>query len=407
MQKLWTGDLEFKLYYNQEARHDRYYALDDRNKLIVERGVGCDETWGWNFKCRQTLNQVPWLGKVPVSFGLEGTYRGYGGVSYEFIDKAYLKKTPSDDSPHKNAQKIQSGYIEGTLPLASFIDLYLGLRYDNYIACPQFQPNNQIYVYGSYDDALSPKSTLIFRPTSTTEAYLSFNWATRFPSSMEYYWFGAGYQAPNRPGSLSPEYGMQYEAGLTQRLPWNARLRIRGYYYDINDYIRTTPGYKPKKVVYNIDLVKLRGVEIEGEVGLPYHLSAFANYTWQQTSTSPDPLSADIRELPEYPEHKVNLGLKYKANNGAEGKAFVRLVSHRYDPNVIVKNGTTATGVYFRPMKGFITFNFEGRYPVVQKGGMKGYLYGGIDNLFGEYYEEAAGFPLPTQTVYGGIQLRY
>ena len=150
----------------------------------------------------------------------------------------------------------------------------------------------------------------------------------------------------------------------------------------------------------------LRGVEVEGEVGLPYNLSAFANYTWQQTSTSADPLSGDIRELPEYPDHKFNLGLKYKANNGAEGKAYIRMVSHRYYPEAqVILN--KLTGVGLRPMKGFMTLNLEGRYPVVQKGGMKGYLYGGVENLTGEFYEESAGFPLPTQTIYGGIQLRY
>jgi len=406
IKKLWAGEAEFKLYYNQESRLDRFYALDDRNKLICQRGAGCDDTWGWNFRCRQTLNQVPWLGKVPVGFGLEGVYYGYGGFSYEYIDPTYFRFVPTDGSGIKNAQKIQSGYVEATLPLASFMELYLGLRYDNYIASPNINPASRTFVYGISKDGLVPKSTLTFRPTDTTEGYISVNYATRYPTQPEFYWFGGGYQPPNRGGSLSPEFGMQYEAGVTQKLPWNSVLRVRGYYYDINQYIRTVFGYRPSRVVYNIDLVKLRGVEVEGEVGLPYNLSAFANYTWQQTSTSADPLSGDIRELPEYPDHKFNLGLKYKANNGAEGKAYIRMVSHRYYPEAqVILN--KLTGVGLRPMKGFMTLNLEGRYPVVQKGGMKGYLYGGVENLTGEFYEESAGFPLPTQTIYGGIQLRY
>jgi iron complex outermembrane receptor protein len=406
VQKLWTGQLEFKLFYDQENRHDRFYALDDRNKLIVERGVGCDDTWGWNFKCRQSLDQVPWLGKVPVGFGLEGIYYGYRGYSYEYIDPSYLRVIPTDGGGIKNAQKIQSGYVEATLPLAKFMELYLGLRYDNYVASPNINPVTKLYVYGINKDGLVPKSTLTFRPTDTTEGYISVNYATRYPTQPEFYWFGGGYQPPSRTGSLSPEFGMQYEAGVTQKFPRNSVLRVRGYYYDINQYIRTVFGYRPSRVVYNIPLVKIRGVEVEGEVGLPYNLFAFANYTWQQNSTSPDPLSGDIRELSEYPDHKFNLGLKYKAKNGAEGKAYIRMVSHRYYPEAqVILN--KLTGVGLRPMKGFLTLNLEGRYPVVQKGGMKGYLYGGIENLTGEFYEEAAGFPLPTQTIYGGIQLRY
>jgi len=406
LKKLWTGEVELKYFYNQESRHDRFYALDDRNKLIAERGAGCDDTWGWKFRCRQTINHVPWLGKVPVNFGAEGIYYGYGGFSYEFIDPTYFRRVPTDGSGIKNAQKIQSGYVETTLPLASFMELYLGLRYDNYIASPNINPASRTFVYGISKDGLVPKSTLTFRPTDSTEGYISVNYASRYPTQPEFYWFGGGYQPPNRTGSLSPEFGMQYEAGVKQKLPMNSVVRVRGYYYDINQYIRTVFGYRPSRVIYNIDLVKLRGVEVEGEVGLPYHLSAFANYSWQQTSTSADPLSGDIRKLPEYPEHKFNLGLKYKDNKGAEGKAYLRMVSHRYYPEAqVILN--KLTGAKLRPMKGFLTLNLEGRYPVVQKGGMKGYLYGGIDNLFGEYYEEAAGFPLPTQTVYGGIQLRY
>lgn len=408
VQKLWKGELEFKLFYNQESRKDRFYALDDRNKLILRRGVSPEDTWGWKFKARQTLENVPWLGKVPVALGVEGVYRGYGATSYEYIDMAYLRRRPTNSSGVKNAQKIQGGYVEATLPLASFMDLYLGLRYDHYIASPQVSTftGQEVTIYGIQKDALSPKSTLTFRPTTTTEGYLSVNWATRYPTLPEFYWFGAGYQPPGRTGALSPEFGMQYEAGVTQKLPMNSELRVRSYYYDINQYIRRVFGYRPSRVIYNIDLVKLRGVEVEGEVGLPYNLSAFANYTWQQTSTSPDPLGGDIRDLPEYPEHKFNLGLKYKDNKGTEGMAYVRLVSHRYYPEAQVRRNQL-TGVNLRLMKGFFTLNLEGRYPVVQKGGMKGYLYGGVENLTGEFYEEAAGFPLPTQTVYGGVQLRY
>lgn len=37
--------------------------------------------------------------------------------------------------------------------------------------------------------------------------------------------------------------------------------------------------------------------------------------------------------------------------------------------------------------------------------GFTGYLYGGVSSLTGEFYEESAGFPMPIQTIYGGIQV--
>jgi len=253
---------------------------------------------------------------------------------------------------------------------------------------------------------LSPKSTLTIRPTDTTTAYVSVNHSTRFPTAPEFYWFWGGYQPPNRAAALSPEFGMQYEAGVTQKLPGNSLVRVRSYYYDINDYIRTVFGFRPSRVIYNIDLVKIRGVEVEGEVGLPYNLAAFANYTFQQTSTSPDPLNGNVRELTELPDHKVNIGLKYKAPNGAEGKVSLRMVSKRAQPQVTVVNNQV-TGIYLRPMIGFASINLEGRYPVYQYRGMKGFLYFGVENLLSQFYEEDAGYPMPSATIYGGIQLRY
>jgi iron complex outermembrane receptor protein len=327
-------------------------------------------------------------------------------LNYEYLDPAYLRYIPSPSLPNKNAQKIHGGFIDLRVPLTSYLELYSGLRYDNYVAAANIDPANNVYNFGLRKDFVTPKGTLTIRPTDTTEAYLSTNFATRFPTIPEYYWFGAGYQPLNRVGNLSPEFGMQYEAGVVQQLPKNSLVRVRWYYYDINQYIRTVFGYRPSRVVYNIPLVELRGLEVEAQVGLCRHLIAYANYTWQQNGTSPDPFGGNIRELTEIPDHMFNIGLKYKSAGGAEARAYVRMVSKRYETTVQVTNNAV-TGVTLRPMKGFFTVNFEGRYPVVNWQGFTGYLWGGVNNLFGEYYEEVAGYPMPTQTFYGGVQLRY
>jgi iron complex outermembrane receptor protein len=400
-QKWWQGESVFHLFYFQTSRQDKFYALNDRNRLIVQRGSLDEDTWGWNFKTHQTL------GRCRIGFGVEGNYYGYGGMNYEYLDPFYLMFIPSPSFPKKNAQKIHGGFVDLKLPLTSYLEFYTGLRYDNYVAAANVDPTNNIFNFGLRKDFVTPKGTLTIRPTATTEVYLSTNLATRFPTTPEYYWFGAGYQPPQRVGNLAPEFGMQYEAGVVQYLPRNSLVRVRGYYYDINQYIRTVYGFRPNRVVYNIDLVEIRGVEVEGEMGLPYNLKAFANYTWQQNSTSPDPLGGNIRELTEIPEHMFNIGLKYKSAAGAEAKAYVRMVSKRSYPEVQVNGFNQLTGVTLRPMKGFFTVNFEGRYPVANWQGFTGYLYGGVNNLFGEYYEEVAGYPMPTQTFYGGVQLRY
>ncbi|MFZ5447779.1 MAG: TonB-dependent receptor plug domain-containing protein [Thermodesulfobacteriota bacterium] len=407
-QKFLYGEAQAHLFYFQAVREEWFYALNNPSQLIAKRGSWDEDTWGWNFKVRQS--PAP----VRLGFGLEGNYYGYGGLAYNYLNPNYVARPfPTSSSGVRNAQKIHGGFVDAAMPFWKYFELYLGLRYDNYDAAPSnlaATGSPVTYLQGFRTDALSPKSTLTIRPTDTTEMYLGANFSTRFPTLPEFYWFGAGYQPPGRTSSsvLLPEFGMQYEAGITQKLPYNALIKVRTYYYDINDYIRTIFGFRPSRVVYNINLALFRGVEVETQIGLPYDLTAYANLTWQKTSTSPDPLNGNIRELPELPEWKGHLGLKYTNPNGAEAKAYVRLVSTRAQPTAIVNTRTnTVTGVYLTSMNSFGTVNLEGRYPVGSLYGMKGFLYCGVQNLFSQFYEEDAGYPMPTATFYGGIQLRY
>ncbi|MEW6387986.1 MAG: TonB-dependent receptor [Thermodesulfobacteriota bacterium] len=404
-QKFLYGAAEFHLFYFQAVREDFFFAMNNPSHLIAKRGSWDEDTWGWNFKVRQSP------GNVRLGFGLEGNYYGYGGTNYSDLDSNYFTAAnfrtyniPS--SGIKNAQKLHGGFVDAAIPITKYFEIYLGLRYDNYDAAAQ--PTRG--VRGVRSDFLGPKSTLTIRPTDTTETYFSVNYSARFPTQPEWYWFWAGARPPGKPPGLSPEFGMQYDAGITQQLPMNSLLRVRGYYYDINDYIRTvfSSAYAGGRVVYNLDLAKIRGVEVEGQIGLPYNLTAFANYTWQQTSTSGDPLNAGVQKLTEFPEHKANIGLKYKNKNGAEAKVSLRLVSHRAEYSVTgVSQSNVVTNVRFRPMKGFFNLNLEGRYPVVEYYGAKSFVYFGVQNVTSEFYEESAGFPMPTATIYGGMQIRY
>jgi iron complex outermembrane receptor protein len=401
-QNFWEGYAVFRLFYFQATRNDTIYALNNPNLIIGKRDSWDEDTWGWNFKIRQTpIN-------VRLGFGLEGLYAGYGQTAYGSLVPAYFSQQPTASTGPRNAQKTHGGFVDAAIPFWNYFELYLGLRYDYFDAAaqPVTTIGSGAYVPGLRADALGPRCTLTIRPTDTTEAYLSTNYVTRFPTLPETYWFGAGYQSSLRPAFLSPEFGMQYEAGVTQKLPLDAQLRLRTYYYDINNYIRTVMGFAPSRVIYNIDLVQFRGVEVEGTLPLPYDLTAWANYTYQQTAAGGDPLGLTVNRLTELPENKANLGLTYKAKNGAEAKIYLRMVSQRSQPVVNVA-GNRITSVAYNYMKGFVTTGAEARYPVANWKGFTGSLYVGVDNLFGVKYMESYGFPMPSETFYGGIQLRY
>jgi outer membrane receptor protein involved in Fe transport len=48
-------------------------------------------------------------------------------------------------------------------------------------------------------------------------------------------------------------------------------------------------------------------------VPLPYNLTLWANYTYQQTAAGGDPLGLTVKRLSDLPENKANLGLRYRA----------------------------------------------------------------------------------------------
>jgi iron complex outermembrane receptor protein len=398
-QKFWEGYAVFHLFYFQATRNDTIYAMNNSDLVIGKRSSWDEDTWGWNFKIRQTPNNIR------LGFGLEGLYAGYGPTRYSDLVAAYYRVLPTDSTGVKNAQKTHGGFVDAAIPFWKYFEVYLGLRYDYYDAAPSLNSNG-VLLPGKRADALGPRFTLTIRPTETTEAYLSTNYVTRFPTLPESYWFGAGYQSAARKPYLSPEFGMQYEAGLTQKLPLDATLRLRTYYYDINNYIRTVFGFAPSRVVYNISLVQLRGLEVEGTLPLPYNLTFWANYTYQQTAAGGDPLGLTVKRLTELPENKANIGLTYKGSNGAEANVYLRLISQRYQAEALVARNAI-TGVSYNYLKGFLTTGLEARYPVANWRGFTGSLYVGVDNLFGVKYQEVYGYPMPTQTFYGGIQVRY
>jgi outer membrane receptor protein involved in Fe transport len=393
-------DLEALAYLNDQDRTEYFYAITDKDKLIYERFAKPeDKTWGWSLKASQPVR------RHDLVYGIEGFYLGTGGIEDKYVDEEYFTRAPASvglETEHRTRR--HAAFVQDRWSIASYLDLDVGLRYDHYYADETAATRPSKVTEGK----LSPKFGSTFKAWEGGEIEISLCRAYRFPTSPESYWYFGGYD-PMEQGierePLTPEDALQTEVGLSHKFAAMGRIRLTGYYYDVDDYIRVILGYMPSRVVYNIDEVKLRGVEVEGDYHVAEGFSLFGNYTYQTSKKKGDILdksSAVTERLPELPEHKTNMGLRFRARNGATADLTLRYVGKK---DILTGSLTKEGAAELEHIDPFATVGLNAQYPILKKERFQAKLRLGIENLFDEEYKEQFGFPMPGRTVTGGIDM--
>ena len=383
-------DIEARGYVNRQERTEYYYAIDNENKLVLERYSEPERSGGWSTKISMPV------GEHNVIYGAEGVYLGYGKQDIKNADSTYFRIQPSSYDPPKKASRQHALFAQGSWHITEALEVDAGIRYDNYWAKP---------VDVTYEQGISPKAGLKFNVAEDLRLEASFGQAYRFPTSPESYWYFAGYQPSGRK-KLVPEKALQGEAGVCKEFGKKGELSVRGYYYDVRDYIRTIFGYRPSRVVCNIDNVKLWGIEVEGQYVLAEGLSVFANYTYQDTKKDGDilDLSSDLSDrLSELPRNKVNAGVKYSVF-GVTSEFVMRYVDKR---SVITGDLTREGASDLVDLESFATFDLAFSYKFLEKDNVTGTVKFGIENLFEASYEETEGFPMPGRVLTGGVNITF
>ncbi len=377
-------------YLNRQKRTEYYYAINDSGNLVLKRCSEPDKSGGWLLKA-----SLP-AGKHDIGYGLEGVYLGYGGQEIKHADGSYFRIQPSSLDAPKRMTRRHAVFAQGAWNITDYLELDAGLRYDNYWA----KEYDIVYEQG-----LSPKFGVKYEIWKGLKLEADFGQAYRFPAPPESYWFYAGYDPPDRK-RLSPERALQAEIGIYNEFSDEGKIGVRGYYYDVRDYIRTIFGYKPSRVVYNIDKVTLWGVEVEGQYALAKGLYLFANYTFQTTKKKGDVLdmSSNLTDsLTELPKNKINAGSKYSFR-GFMTEFVMRYVDKR---SVITGDLAESGASELADMKRFATFDLNFSYKVLEKDNIAGTVDLNIENLFDAGYEETKGFPMPGRTIVGGVNITF
>ncbi len=394
------------IHINDQDRTEYYYAITDTNKLVLERfSKPEDYTWGWKIIAKQNL----WETQI-LKYGVEGSSLRYSNTDIRQCEMEYFSpwNPPTEygdpDSTIRAADRY-GVFVQSFLSFGKRFEMTPGIRYDYYMGAERDSEFDESNFHG-----VSPNCGIAVNTWTGGEVSFQGAYAYRFPTCPELYWYYAGYNPADRK-EFSPERAAQVELAVSQKFPVAEKLKgvmdVRGYYYHVNDYIRTIFGYKPSRLVYNINKVTLAGLECACNFDIIQSLGIRANYTFQHTEKTGDIYDSSMvytKGLPELPNHKANAGIEYHAPNGATIGFSMRFVSER---ETIEGNPSMSNAVFLKRLDAFTTFRLYGSYPLLSKDAYSAKINLGVDNLFNAEYEEEPGVPMPGITTTGSIEVTF
>ena len=182
---------------------------------------------------------------------------------------------------------------------------------------------------------------------------------------------------------------------------------MRSYYYEVHDYIRTIFGYKPSRVIYNIDKVDFSGLEIEAGYRFSPRAGVFLNLTHQRTKKHGDILdssSALTDDLPELPENKANIRFSYGRDRGLKGEIVIGWTDER---KVVRGKPAIDGGSYLETLDSYCDMNARFSYPLYEKGNTLVRFEASLDNMLDQDIVEEYGYPMPGATAMAGLRVDF
>ncbi len=390
----WTGHL----YYDTEDRTDKYYARTDvgatsKGDLIFEKNCPPNTTWGWKITGKTMLK------KHELRFGIDGRTTGYKGIEYEFTDQNYLQAPPSGtkNPDQEDIIEHQGAFIADTYRLTDSLEVYGGLRYDDYNAASLDAPDKNFETW-------SPKFRLSYWPLENLETYVSYARATSFPIIPKYYWYYNGLQPgmggiPFKRPPLDYEDSDQYEWGARYNGFRNTEIAVNAFHYKTDNYLRWIFGYPRSRVVYNMDNVEITGLELSLKRRIVSDLQAYANWTYQTEDVEGTILADNTMDDLGLPDHKVNLGLKYKPAKNMFAQLAVKYVDQRQE--ALGPQSFGGTDMQVADLDSYWRVDVRAKYPLSEYAN----LSVGCENLLDETYEQTHGFPMPGRMFFGQVEV--
>lgn len=302
-------------------------------------------------------------------FGWNGTYNcgntNYFSLGLNRYDESFDNNT-IDENQHVNSFYVQDQYFWGDI-----LDIVAGLRYDD---------------HESFGSATTYRvaPAVIIPSTATT---LKFSWGTgyRAPSLFELY------STYGNPG-LEEEKSDGWDAGIEQPL-MDGRLTLGLTYFDMTyedridyDFVTSTYNQLPGDT-------KTKGAEAFVQMTPVSDLDLMLSYTYTDTE---DP---DGEPLVRRPENKVTFNARYRFWD----KGVCNLDVIWVDERAALDSAMDVDGNPVETLDAYIVVNLSAAYDILSWL----QVYGRVDNLFDEFYEEAWSYATPGLSGFLGLRVTY
>jgi putative tonB-dependent receptor len=316
--------------------------------------------------------QTAYAGLHELHYGIQ-----YGKMVYEIRNEASKYELPSTGI-----------FVEDDWTLTERTSLGLSLRYDR----NQFEANRGALRDKTHTQ-LSPGVKITQRLGKGQSVYLGARRLFRAPTVADYSRWSTGYIdnaneyrnafAPTLShaewqsllGVPAPEKGMSYELGWRAKMGDTA-VGVTGFYYDIDNFLNIQfKGNLRPPIVYNIDNVKVKGIELTGTHRFDPHWTLSAGYTRQSTSKSGDRFHAPLKGMPE---STFNAGLHWDNLRGWQSALDLRYIG---------SIPTSSDSDYISPyMVADLTVSYAFKSHIINFA---------VNNLFDRYYEQTPDFRQP------------
>lgn len=230
--------------------------------------------------------------------------------------------------------------------------------------------------HSSFGTETTGRAAIAFNPDPQWTFRAS--WGQGFKAPTIFQLSGGGFAAPNP--NLQPETSEAFDAGIDWRsADGSASVSATLFQADIRDLISfASTGY------FNEAQVDTQGIELAGRVALTDWLSLAASYGYTDaTDTNGD-------KLRRVPEHSSDVTLSYDPDGPFSGAVLVRYNGEEQNSATVTVDSWTRVDV-------------TGSYDLNERIE----LFGRIENLFDEEYQQILGYGTPDLSGSIGIRLRY
>ncbi|MCJ7601553.1 MAG: TonB-dependent receptor [Desulfobulbaceae bacterium] len=340
----WDGLLNSNLYY-QLSRHDRVNYDNDGVESYDYAGKTQEAGWQGTFVVSKTNDLT-----LGASLYEEKMESGSSGIS-------------------EQAAETKSAWAQEQITLFDSLDLVAGLRYDDH-------------------DRFGGKTTYRVAPSYLTK------FGTLFKAS-----YGTGFRAASLYElyssygnvNLEPEKSRGWDAGFEQELA-GGKVLCGITYFALTFEDRIAYDYLTSQYQQAEGDTKTKGVETFVQWRPGENLSLQANYTYTDTR---DP---DDKRLARRPMHKAGVGAQYRY-----GKARFNMDLYWVGERDASGSAKDLNGNPVKTLDAYTVVNLAAYYDLTKKV----QLYGRIDNLFDEEYEEVWSYATPGLSGYAGIRVTF